>query len=238
MGMQEAMNRTSKNPTEVLFTRRIDLKDLLAGRRIVSWEICYDDTLAILATVAEDAALPFGRIVRAGGASFPSTHSERSYRAWYLRIGDSIIQETEIGTIENAFSRVQGFSDGSFLVASSRCALRDDGPDLNAAVYDRGGKIVSRFCLGDGIEHLYVSPSAQIWAGYFDEGIFGNFGWGGNRDGSFTEPIGAPGIVCFDRNGQRQWKFDDDSMADCYCMNVIDECVIKAVSQSCSKAIF
>jgi hypothetical protein len=71
-----------------------------------------------------------------------------------------------------------------------------------------------------------VSPSEQIWVGYLDEGIFGNFGWGANlKDGSYTKPIGAPGIVCFDRSGHEIWKFDNDSMDDCYSLNVIDGCV-------------
>ena len=34
----------------------------------------------------------------------------------------------------------------------------------------------------------------QVWVGYFDEGIYGNYGWGRAES---EEPVGAYGIVRF-----------------------------------------
>ena len=30
--------------------------------------------------------------------------------------------------------------------------------------------------LGDGIAHVLATSTGQVWAGYFDEGIYGNYG--------------------------------------------------------------
>jgi hypothetical protein len=73
--------------------------------------------------------------------------------------------------------------------------------------------------LGDGIENVFVDDRGRIWVSYFDEGIFGNFGWG--HPG--PAPIGSAGVVCFARNGRKIWELseaDAGSMADCYAMNV------------------
>ena len=54
---------------------------------------------------------------------------------------------------------------------------------------------------------------------YFDEGIFGNFGW----DHPGPPGPGAGGLVCFDPDGKILWRFNgpdsDDSIDDCYAMN-------------------
>ncbi|WP_061297964.1 hypothetical protein [Herbidospora cretacea] len=78
--------------------------------------------------------------------------------------------------------------------------------------------------LGDGIEHVQTTPSGEIWVGYFDEGIGGNFGWGGPRG---PEPIGASGLVRFSAGLERVWTFPEDppygGISDCYALNVAGE---------------
>ena len=64
----------------------------------------------------------------------------------------------------------------------------------NAVLYNSDGQVVSEHVLGDGIAHLLATSTGQVWAGYFDEGIYGNYGWG--RADS-QEPVGAYGIVRF-----------------------------------------
>ena len=53
--------------------------------------------------------------------------------------------------------------------------------------------------LGDGIQHLQTTKSGEIWAAYFDEGIFGNLGW--------RRPIGAKGLLRFNSDGKRVYEF-------------------------------
>src|SRR5262249_18135072 len=54
-----------------------------------------------------------------------------------------------------------------------------------------------------------------------DEGVYGNFGW--QHDGSAL-PLGAAGVSCFSRNGQKLWDFEPperfDQISDCYALNV------------------
>ena len=67
-------------------------------------------------------------------------------------------------------------------------------------VVDAAGSVVAEGTLGDGINHLLTTPSGAIWVGYFDEGVFGSFGWGGPG----PPPIGQPGIVQFDTSAPSQ----------------------------------
>jgi hypothetical protein len=77
---------------------------------------------------------------------------------------------------------------------------------------------------GNGIEHIAVTPSGRIWAGYFDEGVYGNNGWGGN---GASAPIGAAGLVAFDNHLRPEWRYPPmgglGPISDCYALNVIGE---------------
>jgi hypothetical protein len=93
---------------------------------------------------------------------------------------------------------------GRFLVAGARCRWRPGGPDSNAVLYDAGGQAVSAHVLGDGIAHLQATSTGHLWAGYFDEGIYGNYGWG--RDGT-PPPVGVAGIVRFSPALEPAWHY-------------------------------
>lgn len=121
---------------------------------------------------------------------------------------------------------VQPLPGGRILLVGSRCQWYDEGADHNAAIYDSDGNLVAEGVLGDGIGRLATTPEGRIWVGYFDEGIFGNFGWGVSMGGA--TPIGAPGLVCFDDSFTPVWSFaeaaaDVGSISDCYCLNVTGE---------------
>ncbi|HEY6315534.1 MAG TPA: hypothetical protein VIY52_32665 [Streptosporangiaceae bacterium] len=101
---------------------------------------------------------------------------------------------TQIADLALAHITVQPMPGGRFLVAGARCRWRRDGPDRNAVLYDAHGQVVSEHVLGDGIEHVLATSTGQVWVGYFDEGIYGNYGWG---QADTQEPVGAYGIVRF-----------------------------------------
>ena len=66
---------------------------------------------------------------------------------------------------------------------------------------------------------MLVDNSGEIWVGYFDEGIFGNFGWGSPG----PAPLGSPGIVRWSPGFEKVWEYqavDDYWLADCYALNV------------------
>jgi len=71
---------------------------------------------------------------------------------------------------------------------------------------------------------VLATSSGQVWAGYFDEGIYGNYGWG--RADS-QEPVGAYGIVRFSPGLDPGWHYPGYNevgpwgpIDDCYALNV------------------
>ena len=115
-----------------------------------------------------------------------------------------------LGAQDLNYHFVQPYDDG-FLLVGSRCMnYQKTGPELNAAVMDKQGGIIRRFCLGDGINDCRVKSDGSIVTSYFDEGIFGNYGW--------TEPVGADGLIVWDREINAKWS-SDRSIYDCYAIN-------------------
>ncbi|KQV75152.1 hypothetical protein ASC61_09130 [Aeromicrobium sp. Root344] len=114
---------------------------------------------------------------------------------------------------------LQPLPDGRFVVVGSRAEWRDGLAEDNAYVYASDGSLELAGCLGDGIEHVQTSADGGIWVGYFDEGIFGNDGWGSPG----PEPIGSAGIVRFSSDLQVRWEYpaqQQESIDDCYALNV------------------
>lgn len=109
--------------------------------------------------------------------------------------------------------------DYALLACARSYRHSDDKYDLNAKVFDKTGKLVREFPLGDGIQDLKVTDKNSIWTSYFDEGIFGNYGW--------EDPVRANGLIRWDKSGSQQYVYDQPSehfIDDCYAMNVIDDC--------------
>ncbi len=159
-----------------------------------------------------------------GWAIFPNTRAEKNYNAIVQITSETNAVRFELRSVDAAFPKVQILSDGKILVVSSRCHRRKDGThENNAKIFIQDGSLETEFCLGDGIEDIQVDSSDRLWVGYFDEGIFGNFGWGGYADTGYTEPIGSSGLECFDKNGEGVWSFSPadgfDSPASVYALN-------------------
>jgi hypothetical protein len=140
-----------------------------------------------------------------------------------IRWEDQQVQQLVIPRETIIASYVQPFLDG-ILLAGARCGWRAAGADKNAVAVDWSGRELARFTLGDGIADLRVTRDGTIWASYFDEGIFGNYGW------SHPGPpaIGMPGLVAFSRTGEVCFSYDPraahtDSVCDAYAMNVAGE---------------
>jgi hypothetical protein len=157
-----------------------------------------------------------------GGASFPKSHTKQAYSARALITTKWGTVDHELPFMAATFPQVQTLPGDDLLVVASRCQRFKDGThEMNARVYSADGSIECEFCLGDGIEHLQADSEGRIWVGYFDEGIFGNNGWGSSGGAA---PLGSAGLVCYDRRGNKVWAYDApsgfDSMADCYALNV------------------
>lgn len=176
--------------------------------------------VAIWSSGDGEAALR-GRYEQPGWASFPRTvpgTEPAAVIAAYAGAEASPSAVVQVPALPVAHPKVDVLADGSFLVVGSRCRWRESGPELNALAVDHNGRTVRRGCLGDGIQHLQVAADGIIWAGYFDEGIFGNFGWGSPG----PEPLGAAGIAAWSPDFSKAWDLDPGEVQvdDCYAFNV------------------
>ena len=91
---------------------------------------------------------------------------------------------------------------------------------------DRGDRLLFR--AGVILPPNRRTSTGQVWAGYFDEGIYGTYGWG---QADSQEPVGAYGIVRFSPGLEPAWHYPRytevgpwDAISDCYALNVDDAC--------------
>jgi hypothetical protein len=180
------------------------------------------EAIALWATPASAEAMR-RHTVSPGFASFPDPRTETPVGARVITYHPSTERDVAISGLEIAFPMVQPLPDGRTLIVGARCRWHSDGAEHNAIIIDADGRLIADGTLGDGIEEVLATPSGRIWVGYFDEGVFGNYGWGG----SGPEPIGAPGIVRFTPDLDAAWRYPYDaeggSIADAYALNVDGE---------------
>lgn len=192
-----------------------------------------DGYVRVSESVAADGSLLF-LFIEAGGKEaviarteggigiFPVSRMDTPHRFRLVRVvagGDT--KTVELPPLNLTFPMVDVFPDGRVLVAGPRCSWRSETDfDRNGAVIDPKTGAVARILLGDGIEDVFIDTRSRIWVGYFDEGVFGNFGWSDPG----PPPIGAGGLVVFDASGGILWEYPDEShtppIDDCYAMNV------------------
>jgi hypothetical protein len=198
----------------------IDLSEAIKGSEVVGFMLGPQEEAIVLAATPGDASTALGRHGEAGGPSFADASAKRRYEASLIVVRDGNVSCRELTGLTRAFPIVQPLPDGETLVVGSRAERTNEGHDLNAAVYSAEGVLVREFLLGDGIEDVQTSVDGVIWVSYFDEGVYGNYGWG-EPDG--PPPIGANGLTRFDRLGAIEWEFDppaDQAIDDCYALNV------------------
>lgn len=157
-----------------------------------------------------------------GFARFPKTHTTQEYDSVVSIAGAAGSEEFSISGLTITFPKIDLLPDWEVLIVASRCQrFRDGSHELNAKVYDHAGNLRREFLLGDGIEHVQTNAGGDIWVGYFDEGVYGNFGW--PVDGT----VGAAGLSCFNSMGEHLWNFSPpegfDHISDCYALNVSPE---------------
>ena len=190
------------------------------GFKTTSISVGFDGDAVRLLTSEGQANALVAREEQPGWASFPKTQTESEYSSIVSVSGPSGSRDTELCGLTATFPKIEILPGGETLVVASRCFRNLDGShEMNAKVYGPDGKQKREFLLGDGINHIQTDAEGRIWVGYFDQGIFGNFGWqyaGG--------PFGAAGLSCFAKSGQKIWDYAPpegfDYIADCYALNV------------------
>ena len=179
------------------------------------------EAVALWSAPADQEALT-SVTVQPGWASFPDARAARPAGARITVHSPGLADAVRIAEMPLAHATVQPLLDGRVLVVAARCRWRPDGPDRNALVYGPDGAVVAEYTFGDGIEHVLTTPSGSAWVGYFDEGVYGNYGWGGPG----PEPLGSCGLARFGPSGEQDWRFppgETTSIDDCYALNVTGE---------------
>jgi hypothetical protein len=139
-----------------------------------------------------------------------------------VHVADSVLT-THLSGLPVAHPLVQSLPDGQVLVVGARCWWRPSGPDRNSVVFDHEGVVLAEHTLGDGIEHVQATRLGEVWVGYFDEGVYGNYGWG---EAGSPSPIGACGLARFSTAFAQDWEFPSGfdgqwgAISDCYALNV------------------
>lgn len=114
--------------------------------------------------------------------------------------------------------------DDKFLLLGARCAYREGSPDQNAWIVSQDGAVLSRFCLGDGIQNCVVRTDSTIVTGYFDEGVFGNYGWADPRGRhGYVPPVGECGLIAWTPAGVPLWKNEKYPIYDCYAISLDED---------------
>jgi hypothetical protein len=153
-------------------------------------------------------------------ASFPEAQASQPTAASITTHDPEPVLVAQVPDLSIAHPIVQPMPDDRILLVGARCRWRPEGPDQNAVVVDGDGVEERWGTFGDGIEDVRATPSGEVWVSYFDEGVFGNYGWGNPG----PEPIGAPGLIRWTPTLQPAWRFPDQpglgSIADCYALNV------------------
>lgn len=147
--------------------------------------------------------------------TFPATFTEKAYSYQVIHLKDG--QKTVLHLPEEMWNyhHVQPIDDDHVLLVCARSYYHDaQNIEENARVYDKNGHFIRSFCLGDGIEYVYVTKNQEIWTGYFDEGVFGNYGW--------EVPVGRSGLVGWDASGHKIDSLEEDreySIFECLSLN-------------------
>lgn len=153
-----------------------------------------------------------------GGATFPKSKPTvpQSYRVVVLHEGEISL---DIQIVDEPFNihDIQPLPKSELLLVCSRSRYNGhDGIEHNGRVYSQDGRPLRQILLGDGIENIQTTAGGTIWTSYFDEGVFGNFGW--------KHPVGSSGLIAWNADGTKQYEFTPedglDYICDCYAMNV------------------
>lgn len=146
---------------------------------------------------------------------FPATVTKKRNRYQVIHLKDGQKKVIDLPKEKWNYHFIQPMDDGHFLLVCARSRYHDaQNIEQNARVYDENGLFIRSFCLGDGIEHVYVTKTQEIWTGYFDEGVYGNYGW--------EVPIGRRGLVGWDAWGAKLDSLEEDKeyfIHECMALN-------------------
>ena len=117
-----------------------------------------------------------------------------------------------LGILEYDYHYLRPYKKDLLLIGARCERFSDDEIENNALLISRKGNMIKEFCLGDGIQDCITTWDNQIIISYFDEGIFGNYGW--------DKPLGRSGLISWNEFGKINWENSKYGISDCYAMNI------------------
>lgn len=193
----------------------IDFGAALGDRSLVASSVAHDGALWLL-------GLDGMRYAEQGRFRFPTSAARRDQIHIAVRLDGRErggVEQRMVLAGRRNLHHVQPMPGGRLLVSCARCYEEADGsPERNAVILGRDGAIEAEMVLGDAIADLQATEEGILWASYFDEGT-------GTRGAGEFDPVGASGLVAFDRAGNKLFTFDPEAagtrdIVDCYALNV------------------
>lgn len=203
---RKVAGKNMKSTLKIPVTPIANLHEELKGRIPLSIAIGFHNDVFVLLTEKQPALID---------GSFPATVTEESYSYHVVHLKDG--KKTVLHLPEETWNyhHIQPIDAEHILLVCARSYYHDaQNIEKNARIYDKSGRFIRSFCLGDGIEHVQVTKNQEIWTGYFDEGVFGNYGW--------EEPIGRSGLVGWDTSGRKIDSLEEDdeyAIFECLALN-------------------
>jgi hypothetical protein len=192
-----------------------NLSSVMSGGELVAFNADFDGIVHLVV-----ALKPLDYRIQQPGASFAKIVPDhpQTYRVVAFQEGEAVFEMVIEGERFNVH-HVQPV-ENKLLLACARSEYRGtDDFDKNGRVYTRTGEFAGEILLGDGIQDVQATSKGVIWTSYFDEGIFGNYGW--------DEPVGASGLVAWSIAGTKLFEFQPteglDTICDCYALNVTSD---------------
>ena len=196
---------------------KADVSDTLSTGELVAFNCTYDKE--IILTVAKNP-LDY-RTSSKSKASFAKTRTQagQNYCIFYT-VNNDLIHLTNIENEPFNIHEVQFLTNNQILLVCCRSYYFGNNKfDLNGRIYSISGEYQKSILLGDGINNVRVTKKGTIWTSYFDEGIFGNYGW--------DNPVGASGLVAWNTDGDKIYSFNPsdglEEICNCYAINLETE---------------
>lgn len=187
-----------------------DIKEYLDGYKIVSISIGADNGYYILAV---------NNITSRINGMFPQIQTSTIHNYKVIIVQWDNVYTVNIDNQKWNYHLVQPIGNDRLVLVCARSLYYGRNKyDLNGKIFDLNGTFIKEFLLGDGIQDMKVTDKDVIWTSYFDEGVFGNYGW--------DNPIGSCGLRSWNQEGEAIYihnNTDSNFICDCYAINVVND---------------
>ncbi|UBF30463.1 hypothetical protein K9N68_35320 (plasmid) [Kovacikia minuta CCNUW1] len=190
----------------------VNLSSAISSGEIVAFNVCSDEVIYIVL-----ALKPLD--YRTEGFAKTTPDTSQSYRILGFQ-EDRLILDTNIAEEKFNIHDIQPLPTKELLLVCARSHYKSlNDFEKNGRIYSSDGEFSREILLGDGIQSVQVTSDGIIWTSFFDEGVFGNFGW--------KEPVGSSGLVAWDSLGNKIYDFQPTyglgTICDCYALNVASD---------------